>query len=456
MENVKLSILSKGRNLNFVWHLLTRAVALARGIPCAKANKEVVPPVPHLHRNKLITSAMFFTGIGVARGVLPGSSGPVRRVRTTSLKMVTLNGVYRATKLPTVGSKRASTLCKLALAAAVSTWLVGCASYREPVRMAEASIPAAKLEEARKVVASLSTIARSAEAVALAGSELCKNKANRLPFFFFQNPPLKDAELRAAYVVAGLTEQPRLISTDSASSSVDGKFITKVGREDIGVGEVTKAWVSSTALIRNKQPVDMEFSDGTKFTIPVKEGCGGVVLVDIGTFEPQNFGGGVEGLSLEWFSQAQSEDERRFLVGRSLFYTSDDGRDTLAKGLFAGAALNGVLTGLTLGWSRAFIDTKVTVTRLARSSVLKEADAFGLRVAVRAGANPNAIMAFVRRMALQKEAATPMKELWFDDARDTALERVSEQLEADRVVATSTGGTTIAANNSSSEKVEGK
>jgi hypothetical protein len=59
-------------------------------------------------------------------------------------------------------------------------------------------------------------------------------------------------------------------------------------------------------------------------------------------------------------------------------------------------------------------------------------------------------------MALQKEAATPMKELWFDDARDTALERVSEQFEADRVAAASKAGTTIAANDSGAENVEGK
>lgn len=346
--------------------------------------------------------------------------------------------------------------CKLALAAIVSSWVVGCASYREPVRMAQASIPAAKLEEARKAVASHSTISKSVEEVALAGSELCKSKAHRLPFVVLQNPQLPDAELRAAYVVAGLTGQPKLISTDSATSSIDGKFITKVGREDIGVGEVTKAWGSATALIRNKQPVDMEFSDGTKLTIPVREGCGGVVLIDIGGFEPRNYGVGMEVLSLDWFSQAQSEDERRFLVGRALYYTSDDGRDTLVKGLYAGAAANGVLTGLTFGLSRAFIDTKDTFTRIARSSVLKEADAFGLRVAVQAGAKPDVILSFVRRMALQKEAATPMKELWFEDARDVALERVSAKLVADRVAAAASAEIAIAASNSGLGSAEGR
>lgn len=326
-------------------------------------------------------------------------------------------------------------ICKPALVAACSLWLIGCASYNAPTPMTEASIPAAKLQEARVAVASLTAIAKSIEAVALANVNVCKHKANRMMFVALQNPPEKDNELRAAYVHAGLTEQPRLISTDVSTNGIDGKFITKVGNEEIGAGEVSQALASAYSLIREKKPLKMEFSDKTKSTIAVKEGCAGTVWVDIGSYEPKNYGTGVEVLSLDWFIHAKSEDARRFLAGRAFYYSSDEGMEKISSQFYVGAVANGLIRVVTLGLSEFVVDAKDTFTRMARFSVLKEADEFGLRAAVTSGADPVVILAFVRYMASQKKEATAMEELWFEDAREEALAKVVANLAAKNIAA---------------------
>ena len=104
---------------------------------------------------------------------------------------------------------------------------------------------------------------------------------------------------------------------------------------------------------------------------------------------------------MAWFSSAHSRDERLFLAGRSLYFASDAGAATLNKGLLGGAALNGMLTGLTMGLSRFFVYTKFTVTHMMREAVLNEADEFGLKTAVRAGADPKMVMAYVERMTIE-------------------------------------------------------
>jgi hypothetical protein len=152
--------------------------------------------------------------------------------------------------------------------------------------------------------------------------------------------------------------------------------------------------------------------------------------VDFAGNEPTDFGFGTEILPMEWFQSAKSQDERLFLAGRSLYFASDAGAAKLNNGLLAGAAINGVLTGLTLGISRNFVDTKLTVTHMMRESVLKQADEFGLKAAVRAGADPKAVLEFVERLAAEGKGATRFKELWFEDGRVDALSVVAVELAA--------------------------
>lgn len=309
--------------------------------------------------------------------------------------------------------------------------LVGCASYRPPVAMPETKIPALKLTQASNQLETLKLFNRDIEAVAAASADVCLHRGPRLAFISLVNPQWKDEELRAAFLLAGLRAQPQFVSTGLSTQAFDGKYIAKVGTEVIHPGEAGKAYSTAIMLAQKKQgdpTVSMEFTDQTKVALKPLVGCSGLVLADFGENEPLNFGAGWELLSLAWFSSAQSGDERMFLAGRSLYFASDAGAATLNKGLLGGAAINGVLTGLTMGLSRLFIDTKLTVTHVMRQGVLKEADEFGLRAAVRAGANPKKVMAYVERMAIEKANLTKFKELWFEDGRVMALAAVAVEL----------------------------
>jgi predicted Zn-dependent protease len=82
------------------------------------------------------------------------------------------------------------------------------------------------------------------------------------------------------------------------------------------------------------------------------------------------------------------------------------------------------------------VDTKLTVTHMVRNGLLKEADAFGLKAAVRAGADPKVVLAYVERMAAEKEGVTKFKELWFEDGRVNALFVVAGDLIAKAALAT--------------------
>lgn len=318
-----------------------------------------------------------------------------------------------------------------ALLALGAASLFGCASYHPPMAMPEAKIPSSKLSDARNLLETLKVLNRDIEAVAAASADVCLHRGPRVAFISLVNPPLKDEELRAAFLVAGLRAQPQFISTGPSTQALDGKYITKVGTEVIRPGEAGKAYSTAIMLAHEKHggpTVSLEFTDKTKVALMPLMGCSGLVLADLGENEPLDFGVGWELLSLAWFSSAHSRDERLFLAGRSLYFASDAGAVTLNKGLLGGAALNGVLTGLTMGLSRLFVDTKLTVTHMMREGVLKEADEFGLRAAVRAGANPKLVMAYVERMTIEKVKSTKFKELWFEDGRVMALAAVADAL----------------------------
>jgi hypothetical protein len=290
--------------------------------------------------------------------------------------------------------------------------------------MQEANISASKLADARKAVEAIKGLNRDIESVAAASADVCLLKGRRFPFIALVNPQYKDEELRAAYLVAGLQAQPQFISTGPSTQSADGKYITKVGPEIIHSGDVGKAYETAMKLTHEKQgvpSVTLEFTDKSNVTLKPYDGCAGIVYVDVGTYEVANFGLGLEILSTSWFDSTHNRDERLFLAGRSLYFASDAGAARINKGLLGGAALNGILTGLTMGISRRFVDTKFMVTRMMRSGVFKEADDFGLRAAVRAGADPKMVLAYVQRMAKEKENATDFKELWFEDGRVEAL-----------------------------------
>jgi len=325
--------------------------------------------------------------------------------------------------------KLIASLWRMVVAGFLAALMIGCASYVRPVPMAESKIPAAKVADAKLAVTRIFDLARATEAVADANAEICLLKAPRVGFLALINPALKDPELRAAYLLAGLTGDTKLFSVNKKTEAVDGKIIAQVADEKIGPGEAGKAWLTTLTNIREKKPFKVYFSDRTSMEFEYKDSCGGIVLTDINPAdEPLNMGVGVELLPPNWLDAAKTDDERYFLSGRSLYYSSDAGQATLNRALIPGALLNATVRVFTLGLSRLVGEPMNSVVRMQRRSVLKEADAFGLQAAVRAGASPEKIMAFVNRLAAQKEKATAFQELWFEDGRADALAKVAAPL----------------------------
>jgi hypothetical protein len=302
----------------------------------------------------------------------------------------------------------------------VLSLISGCASYQKPVAMAQDKISPQKMAQARRTVDIMESSAKDVQTIALANSDACMYKGARLPFVFFANPQFKDPELRAAFLHAGWTEQPKLVAVSEAAKAVDGKFITKVGTEEIGFGEAGKAYWLALELAKTKKPVNLTFSDGSQATIETSESCLGITSVELGHEVPFNVGTGVELLPVSWALTATNHDEMLFLLGRSLYFSSSDGALSLNRALFGGAFTNGLITGLTFGLSKFFVDTKQTFVSMTRSSHLKEADTFGFKAARRAGADPVKVMAFVRRMSTDK--LVTWEELRFGDGRLQALE----------------------------------
>lgn len=316
----------------------------------------------------------------------------------------------------------------LSLVAAIIAVIVttGCASYTAPVDLLEANISPKKMAEARHAISTIISNAKLGEEVASASASVCSRQGKRLPFLALSNPQFADRELRSAYLKAGLTENVKLFAVSSEAMAFDGKFVTKVGSEPTAMGQPDQAYLAAHKLATADKPVELSFSDGTTATVPTQQGCSGLTVVVPGTGHPTNWGMGVELVSVDWMSLAVQRDESLFVMGRSLYFSSDAGAQKLTDALYQGAALNGIATGLTLGLSRLVGDAKNGINALARSSNAKVADEFGMRAAVRAGADPARILAFVRRMNAKKDLI--WEEMRFSGDRIPALEKVAREL----------------------------
>ena len=301
----------------------------------------------------------------------------------------------------------------------------GCASYQKPIALPEALISTKKLAEAALVTSTLEASSKAFSKVALANGGECIKKGPRLPFTLFVNPQIKDMELRAAFMQAGgWTEQPKFVSLHESTLHLHGKYVVSIDGDSVGPGEVDKAWWAAYRKAADKKTYILTFSDSTSATLGANKGCDGLVAVDgFLKDEPRNQGIGFEVLPMGWVQTATNPDELLFLMGRSLYFTSDKGQDKLSNAMLAGAAVNGVLRAVTFGVSALFVDTKVTVPTMVRTRYLREADAFGFHAAVRTGADPVKVLAYVQRMAELNNA--PWPELRFGDGRLDALTRVA-------------------------------
>lgn len=317
--------------------------------------------------------------------------------------------------------KTMSRLAVLLSTIAATVVMTGCASgYKAP----NAQLKSDPVLQARanRHVTLLQEGANAAETVARSASSMCTHKGPRMPFAVYVNPPGQSAEMRSALLSAGLTGQPLIFATHADAKAYDRKEIVAIDADKVALGEHT-AYGRVFGKVKEGKPPVLSFSDGTKAPVAVSEGCGGYTLFEVGEKGTINIGVGVEIINTRFLEYSTSKDALLFLMGRSLFYTSGPGANELNKVLMPSALLNGVLSGVTLGLSRAVVDTKEIATNGVRNQYQLEADAFGLRAAVLAGASPEVILHYVEALNKQEakgEGALP-KDLRFDKARVAAL-----------------------------------
>ena len=307
------------------------------------------------------------------------------------------------------------------LIAFLALFISACSTYRTVPDVAVQKIPPEQLEKALATVNKTSHVLDVLSKVYTAAEPLCTKKGPQLPFFLYQNPNVKDDMLRAAYSKAGWSGQPVWVSWQDDGLVNQGKQVTNVADIQIQQGEAGKAYWSAFKQAKEKGSVVIGFSDGTTSTVKPFQACAGVIVVEPLTekLEPYNLGTGVEVIPLDFLAAAPDDDIMLFLLARSVYLTSAQGQESLNSGMAKGAAVNGILTGLTLGLSRLIVDTKDTFAVIARRNQMAAADAFALRVALNAGVNGDKVIAFAKSVK-----GSPRPDLKFDDERLLAMQSV--------------------------------
>jgi len=306
--------------------------------------------------------------------------------------------------------------------------LVGCASsYKSPVDLSKAKVDPVKVAEARQMAKTMEHYLHRAEAVALSNESKCERKGPRMPFYLMSSPPWLESEMRDAFAVAAQwREQPRLIALRPVAQPFQGKFVTHLGSDKVLPDHHYITMIRAIRLAKEGKPVVLGFSDGTTASFEYLEGCLGLTLAEpMPDMEPLNSGLGLESLPLTFVAWAQSDDEELFLMGRSLYFTSGEGGHKLRVGAAVGRFVRGMTDIVSGGLIKHAYNAQEKAPGLVRARYLNESDAFGLEAAVRAGADPRAILAFVERLSQPALKDKLPSDLVFTSARVAALRKVA-------------------------------
>lgn len=305
-----------------------------------------------------------------------------------------------------------------------AAFLTGCASqYKAPTNLDASKVDRAKITQAHGMADTMVRVTRQAEKVALASEQMCDRKGPRLPFVAFVSPPNLNPEMRDAFAVAvGWREQPVLIALHPEALPYAGKYVTKSMSKTVGPDHAGDVLFPAMAAAHDGKPVVLEFSDGTSASFKAKQGCLGYTVAEpFDRVEPLNPGMAIEVLPLTYVAHATSSDEELFIVGRSLYFTSGDGAGKLRLGSAAGQFVRGMADMFTLGMAKIVYNAQEKAPEYVRAMLRKEADAFGLEAAVRAGASPGAILAFAERLSRPELAKSLPADLVFGQERLSAL-----------------------------------
>jgi hypothetical protein len=254
----------------------------------------------------------------------------------------------------------------------------------------------------------------------VAASALCGDGElqYRAPFALIINNPTAKPEMRAAlYAVIHADKLPVLQALAPSLAGYDGTEVAVLNGESFEKPQ--KAVAALGKAVRANEDITLRFADGRQVVTHAISGCPSTVMVNFfgKAREPVDVGA-TEVLPRSWSQLPANEDERAFIMARSMYFTGSEGGAKLRNAALGGAVVNGILRAATLNLSGAVVDLKTQAVRARRASNRTDADAFALRVMVKAGFDPSAALAFARR-AQAEGAAWPedCAELRFDAQR---------------------------------------
>lgn len=311
----------------------------------------------------------------------------------------------------------------LAISVLALAGLTGCASTRQVQR--DAPVSAAMLDEAKYQMDTARRTNTMLYRLSTAAADQCRvtDAAHRAPFSLLFNGANTSEELRTAiYRVSGVAELPVIQAHLPELSAYDGARVLTVNRQS--TNKINKVYSTLREALENKGSLELTLDDGRSLTTKLVAACPSFVLTDYtGQLkEPFNNFNGFEVTPRSWLQLARTDDERAFILARSLYFTGAQGDPKLRHAFYGGAAASGVLRGLTFGLGNLVFDPQTIAVRLRRSADRRDADIFALIVMRRAGFDPQAALAFAQR-SIDEGSAWPSEaeELKFDLDRLAAL-----------------------------------
>ncbi|MGZ8291001.1 MAG: hypothetical protein ACXW2U_14565 [Telluria sp.] len=300
----------------------------------------------------------------------------------------------------------------------------GCASTTRQVDR-NAPVSAALLDEAKFVTDSARETNELMYRLSTAAGDACaaSDAPYRAPFSLLFNAPdeKSDALRTAIFRVSGLAELPAIQAHDTAVSQYDGARIVSINRT--GTINLARAFAAMQEAVRDNKPIELALDDGRTLSATPVAACPSLAFTDFGGSTSEALASGaVEVTPRSWVQLARNRDERAFILARSIFFTGAEGEARLRHALYAGAAVSGVLRGLTFGVSGLIVDPKAIAVRVRRSANRADADAFALRLMQRAGFDRAAALALAER-SVSEGGAWPKDcdELKFDAERLATL-----------------------------------
>lgn len=314
-------------------------------------------------------------------------------------------------------------IATLAAACVAFSSLSGCASTARKLKR-DTPVTQEQLDQARYEVTTTRQTNLLVYRLSTAAVGQCADASVRMraPLSLLFNSNASDAMRTAIYRVSGMEDLPVVQAHTAALTPHEGARIVSINGQS--TADPNKAFNAMNEAVHGNRPIELVLDDGTVVKEMPVPGCPTVVLTDYSAHVKEAFNtlGGTEVTPRSWLQLAQNDNERAFVLARSIYFTGSSGESSLRHALYGGAVVSGLIRGLTFGVGNLLLDPKTVAVRMQRRAYRPEADAFAVQAMQRAGFDPQAALVFAQRSLVEgKSWPEDSDELKFDAARIAAL-----------------------------------